>query len=242
MNKTLESLELNNFFLFDGNADSWCRAFFFLRTNKTLKSLVLDVQRVVTKSCLSAFRIDIAVMLEDNASLESLSIQKLYTFKVGVEEYVAVIAALQHNRTLKTLRLHHYSITQLTDDEDRHVAKLLKKNFALESLPAIDLKNRAGDVGAILRMNAAGRRYLIQDGSSISKGVEVLSSVNDDINCVFLHLLENPRLCDRTAVEVPNDDESNSQSTSAATIYSSVGEKREQVTFHKGKESRRRLE
>jgi hypothetical protein len=31
-----------------------------------------------------------------------------------------------------------------------------------------------------------------EDGSSISKGVAVLSRVNDDINSAFLHLLENP--------------------------------------------------
>jgi hypothetical protein len=43
---------------------------------------------------------------------------------------------------------------------------------------------------------------MVQDGSSISKGVKVLSRVNYDINCVFLHLLENPRLCDRSAVEM----------------------------------------
>jgi hypothetical protein len=52
-----------------------------------------------------------------------------------------------------------------------------------------------------LRLNEAGRHYLVMDGSSISKGVDVLSVVSDDVNCVFLHLLENPRLCDRGAVE-----------------------------------------
>jgi hypothetical protein len=57
-------------------------------------------------------------------------------------------------------------------------------------------------MGAILRLNEAGRRYLVQDGSSISKGVEVLSSVTNDINCVFLQFLENPTLCDRSAVEM----------------------------------------
>jgi hypothetical protein len=89
----------------------------------------------------------------------------------------------------------------LTDDEDNQLASLLKKNFALERLPDINLKKRAKrDVGAILRLNEAGRRYLIEDGSSISKGVQVFSRVNDEINCVFLHLLENPRLCDRRAV------------------------------------------
>jgi hypothetical protein len=42
----------------------------------------------------------------------------------------------------------------------------------------------------------------VQDGSSISKGVDVLSRVSSNINSVFLHLLENPRLCDRSAVEM----------------------------------------
>jgi hypothetical protein len=50
-------------------------------------------------------------------------------------------------------------------------------------------------------LNRAGRRYLIEDGSSISKGVDVLSAVSDEIDCVFFHLLENPGLCDRRAVE-----------------------------------------
>ena len=76
------------------------------------------------------------------------------------------------------------------------MAALLKKNFALESLTDIDLINEAGNVGAILRLNKAGRRYLIEDGSSIWKGVEVLCATSDDINCVFLHLLDL-KLCDR---------------------------------------------
>jgi hypothetical protein len=142
--------------------------------------------------------------------------------------------------TLKTLSLfHHTERLYLTDDEDKQMVSLLKKNYALESLPDIDLEKEAGDVGASLRLNKAGRRYLIEDGSSISKGVEVLSRVNNDINCVFLHLLENPRLCDRSAVEIVSTGESNGRSTSPTP--SSVGGKREQASAHKGKESRRRL-
>ncbi len=94
-------------------------------------------------------------------------------------------------------------------------------------------------MGAILRLNKAGRRYLIEDGSSISKGVEVLSRVNGDINCVFLHMLDNPRLCDLRAVEIVTADESNGRSTSPTA--GSGGEKREQASANKGKESRRRL-
>jgi hypothetical protein len=42
--------------------------------------------------------------------------------------------------------------------------------------------------------------FLVQDGSLISKGVD--ADWRAHINSVFLHLLENPRLCDRSAVEI----------------------------------------
>jgi hypothetical protein len=121
---------------------------------------------------------------------------------------MALVTALRHNMTLKSLNLKGCQRLTLTHDEDKRMASLLKNNCALEILPGIslkNLKNRTGDVGAILRLNAAGRRYLVEDGSSVSKGVEVLSSVNDEINCLFLHLLENPRLCDRRAVEMADE-------------------------------------
>jgi hypothetical protein len=129
----------------------------------------------------------------------------------------------------------------LTDDEDKQMASLLKKSYALESLPDINLEKRLRNVGAILRLNEAGRRYLIEDGASISKGVEVLSRVNNEMNCVFLHLLENPRQCDRSAVEIASStDESKGRPTSRPAA-SSVGGKREQASAHKGKKSRRRV-
>jgi hypothetical protein len=74
MNETLESLELSNVRLCDDNTALWCRDVSFLRTNKALKSLVVSVESGVTESCLSAFRIDIVAMLQENTSLESLSI------------------------------------------------------------------------------------------------------------------------------------------------------------------------
>jgi hypothetical protein len=85
------------------------------------------------------------------------------------------------------------------------MALLLKTNYGLESLPGINFMNQERYLDAILRLNRAGRRYLIEDGSSISRGVEVLSGVMYETNCVFLHLLENPGLCDRSAIEVASD-------------------------------------
>ena len=86
------------------------------------------------------------------------------------------------------------------DYETKRLFLVLKKNYGLEEMPG--LNHGEGDIRSILQLNRAGRCYLVQDGSSISKGVDVLSGVSNDINSVFLHLLENPRLCDRSAVEL----------------------------------------
>jgi hypothetical protein len=207
-NGTLEHLKLSGVRMCDDiPAALWCGAFSFLRTNKALKSLTVHVNNNVRESCVSTLRGDIACMVQENASLESLSVFSWN--KVQADEYVLLITALQRNTTLKTLRFHNSTI-RLTDDEDKQMAILLKKNSALERPPDI---NQGGDMGAILRLNEAGRRYLIQDGSSILKGVDVLSRVNNDINCVFLHLLENPRLCDRSAVEKMSAGKSDGSST-----------------------------
>jgi hypothetical protein len=202
MNETLESLELNSVHLTDDNVALWYGAFSFLRVNKALKSLLVNVQRGVEKSCLSAFRIKIAAMLHDNTSLERLIFENEFGRIEAEKECLALVTALRHNTTLKSLIFRGHSTIRLIADEDKQIASLLKKNYALEKLPDIDLENEAGDVGVILRLNGAGRRYLIEDGSSISKGVEVLSKVNHGIYSVFFHLLENPRLCDRRAVEL----------------------------------------
>jgi hypothetical protein len=134
-------------------------------------------------------------MLQENATLECISFESWNASTI--EDYFVLLTALRHNTTLKSLNLKR-KFQVLTNDEDKQMAALLKKNYALEKLPGFNMQ---GDVGAILRLNEVGRRYLIEDGSSISKGVEVLSNVHDDMDCVFLHLLENPRLCDRRAVD-----------------------------------------
>jgi hypothetical protein len=242
MNTTLESLELTCVEVTDDNSDLWRRALSFLRTNTALKYLVVDLEHDVTQSRATAFRTDIVAMIEDNVSLESLSIRKDWTRNgIQAEEYVALITALLHNTTLKSVIFHHDGdLLHLTDDEDKQMAVLLKKNYALEKLPDI---NQGGDVSAILRLNEAGRRYLVQDGSSISKGVEVLSAVSNEINCVFLHLLENPRLCDRSAVEIASDTTDSNQASRGSTSPVNHNGKREQEqdqALKEGKESRRR--
>jgi hypothetical protein len=105
------------------------------------------------------------------------------------------------NKTLKSLWIHQSNVPDLTDDEVKHLTSVVKKNYRLESLPRLDSADpRMRDVHSILRLNGAGRRYLKDGhGSVVSEGVGVLSAVSDDLNCVFLHLLENPSLCNRRA-------------------------------------------
>jgi hypothetical protein len=77
------------------------------------------------------------------------------------------------------------------------VVSLVKKNYALIKLGADFIEHdETGELGSILRLNQAGRRYLIDDAGSIAKGVEVLIDVRDDLGCLFYHLLENPMLCE----------------------------------------------
>jgi hypothetical protein len=242
MNTTLEYLKLNHVHVTDDNADLLCRAFSFLRTNKALKSLMVKVDDHLTESRAAACRTAIAAMLQENASLEIIFIQG-WSNAIQLEEYVMLVTVLLYSTTLKTLCLRYPRSLRLTDDEDKNMAALLKKNYTLEKLPDIHQENGPGDVGAILRLNESGRRYLIEDGSSISKGVEVLSAVSNEINCVFFHLLENPALCDRIAVEAAASDTTGIDSNRGSTsrVNSIIGKREHGRAQNEGKESRRRL-
>jgi hypothetical protein len=131
MNETLESLELSRVHLTDDNSALWCRALFFLRTNKALKSLIITLPRDVTGPYLSSFRIDIATMLQENTSLESLSFQNMYygIETMETERCIALVTALQHNTTLKTLRIYRNGSLRLNRDESKRMVSLLKKKL-----------------------------------------------------------------------------------------------------------------
>jgi hypothetical protein len=111
-----------------------------------------------------------------------------------LEDYLRVLRDPVKYNT-KSLRL------DAADSKDEDDSKTLSRSSRRNGLEEISNSFIVrGRYPLHLELNRAGRRYLVQDGSSISKGVAVLSRVNDDINSV-LHL-ENPRLCDRSAVEM----------------------------------------
>jgi hypothetical protein len=90
--------------LLDDNVFSWCRAFSFLRTNMILKSLKVDADcDSSTEPCVLAFCKHIVAALQENASLEILSILCHERVKIKAEDYFVLVTALQHNTTLRSL-------------------------------------------------------------------------------------------------------------------------------------------
>jgi hypothetical protein len=236
-NTTLENLTLTGMLPRDDDGAASARnALSFLRTNTTLKSLtVFFVVPDRNGSYTSAFRLEAVKMMEDNPCLESLSITS--NNKIKLDELLEVLSALQLNTTLKTLGFEYYNRSiYFSDDEVNQLVSILRNNYGLERLSEISCADDR-TVKATLKLNGAGRRYLIEDGSSILKGVDVLSAVRDDINCVFLHLLENPGLCDRRIVDATTT----SQRPGTKLDESSSSGKRERAQSQPGKEPRRRL-
>jgi hypothetical protein len=238
-NSTLEELSLYEVLPSDDDGTVSARnALSFLHTNSTLKSLTVTFARPHKESYVSAFRLE-AMNLLKNTFLKSLTITDYCSTAIKVEDCLALISALKLNTTLKALdfRSHYFNDMYITVDEASKLASILMKNYGLERLvldiPCADDRT----VKAILRLNAAGRQYLIKEGSSISKGVNVLSAVSDEIDCVFLHLLENPSLCDRRA----SDTTTGRQLPDSNLSESSGTGKRERALSLSGKEPRRRL-
>jgi hypothetical protein len=234
-NSTLEVLNLSNIELGDNGTRLWREAFAFLRTNTALKTLYMHFDYYVSESHAAAIQMEVLTMLRENESLETLCMTSKDTRRF--EDYPGYVAAIQPNTTLKSLLL--YSSYNMDEDETKALFLVLKKNYGLEEISGFP--HGLGDIRSIFDLNRAGRRYLVQDGSSISKGVDVLSGVSDDINSVFLHLLENPRLCDRSAVEMSSTGNiDNARSTSPGNH---CGRKREQQALsHTGKQPRMQLE
>lgn len=137
-----------------------------------------------------------------NPFLESFNIYAAGNF-LKFEELFALVSALQRDKTLKALGCQIWGgDLNLTNDENNQLVAILMKIYGLERLvPDITCADDNITVKAILRLNGAGRRYLIKEGSSIASGVEILSAVNDNINSMFFHPLENQGLCNRRAAE-----------------------------------------
>jgi hypothetical protein len=200
-NSVLESLTLRSAYseTFDETGViSWRKTLPFIRDSATLKSLTISFKRLSflrLSSHVATVCFDTVAMLDGNTTLDCLDIK---SGGISLEAYISALASLQPSSALKTLRLSPVlaSIT-LGVEEMNQLVSLVKTNCSLAILDeGVSVHDRTGEFGTLLRLNQAGRRYLIEDKASIVKGVEVLIGVSDDLGCLFYHLLENPTLCD----------------------------------------------
>ena len=116
--------------------------------------------------------------------------------------------ALGQNTTLKVLKIRACNPTLFVTayasaQAGKDIVAILKKNYGLENTANLSCSNACNlpvwlkeATENIARLNKAGRRYLLTDPSDRSKGIHVLSEVSDSLDCLFLHLQENPSLCD----------------------------------------------
>jgi hypothetical protein len=94
-------------------------------------------------------------------------------------------------------------------DEPAHdcslLVKAVKKSYTIQH---IRLDSRRGsnlvdswdadmmaNISMICRLNRSGRAYMAGDSNNQREGFKVLGAVNEDLNCLYFHLRENPLLC-----------------------------------------------
>jgi hypothetical protein len=68
-------------------------------------------------------------MLQQNVSLESLSVSCGFIKTIKAEECFVLVTALQYNITLKTSKFCEHGILHLNDDEDKQIAALVLRKI-----------------------------------------------------------------------------------------------------------------
>ena len=174
----------------------------FLVLNHTLKELTL-------------FELDLsgddfvllAKVLADNVSLQRLEIRMQFQERSN-EDVVTFASYIKKNRTLKYLDIlcTGYNLAQyaLSIESGDQIVSELCRNYELQRMqisPKLRNTHTRGQpewrqkLDAFLRLNMAGRRYLWRDASDRRVYVGVLGEVSSNLNCLYLHLRENPLVC-----------------------------------------------
>jgi hypothetical protein len=78
-------------------------------------------------------------------------------------------------------------ISDLVDNDN--VQQLLKKDKRVQNL-----------ISGLIRMNRSGRNYVQEEPSNTLRGISVLESISDNVECLFVHLRENALLTQRQEV------------------------------------------
>ena len=151
--------------------------------------------------------LELGKLIESNLnSLKELSVpcfDTLCTFS----DYISFLSAVKESQ-LSSLDLDFFIPSDDADICANSLIHAIKGSFNLmsfninplrrlagkEIFPLLSLESIAACQG-LLDMNRAGRRYILIDPLNKAQGIDVLASAHDKLDCLFLHLLENPFLC-----------------------------------------------
>ena len=181
-----------------------------------LKTLYLDVDWQSNGSaalCGRSILVDLGKLLHHNITCVNELTVKCFC-KCGFSDFTDFLIALKDTNVSRC----SVAFCFRRDGKGNYRAKYLhaiKSNVTLTFLQNSDLdsdndsspilSSDTTELGrGIMRMNEAGRRYILTEPTNKPKGINVLSSVQSDLNCLFLHLLENSFLCFRRHARAEN--------------------------------------
>jgi hypothetical protein len=141
--------------------------------------------------------------LAENPSLEKLDLHGDVS-QLKSDDLIAFASRLSINRHLKCFDLSGSPVLPLDVEKDgERFLEEMRNNVTLKkfnmTMPSSSLREHQprwfAELQSLLQLNAAGRRYMVDDANNLYQCTEVLGAVRHDLNCLYLHLRENPGLC-----------------------------------------------
>jgi hypothetical protein len=76
------------------------------------------------------------------------------------------------------------------------IVEALTKNYTIKQLDLGDIDEKQQAIlDTFLLLNRAGRGYIEVNAADKNMVIQVLERVNNNLDCLFIHLCENPRVC-----------------------------------------------
>jgi len=134
--------------------------------------------------------------LPANTSIETLFIGPGFGSRPSADTTDLFKSICLGNQTIKNLTIcddPEFDEYLETDEKKQEWENALRQNHSLESIEVG--RHPISSFQPILQLNKAGRRYLAEDATSCSKCIAVMAKVKEELDCLYLHMRENPILC-----------------------------------------------
>jgi hypothetical protein len=134
-----------------------------------------------------------AVEIVKAAQTNSVLQEIIFRGECGIrhKDQIAALDESSGNRTLKTLWMKRENMPDMNKADAASLVQAVRKSYGLVELKVNCDDKTAKQLGTILRLNAFGRRYIVEENTR-KLGVEILAKVTGDLDCIYTHLLENP--------------------------------------------------